>query len=142
MDTLIEFVGGFVGSPEFTAWLLTAFAGVVTAVVGWVGVQIRQRILRQLSAAELALLREIAAVTVRYVEQKYRELESSAKLAEALRVADAYLVAYGLQVSSEQLLAIIEAAVYDEFNRTFGVIESQPVPDPGPALPAVEPISP
>ncbi|MCU0250208.1 MAG: phage holin family protein [Vicinamibacterales bacterium] len=117
-QTIIDWLIELAGSPEFTAFLLTTFAGIVTAVVGWVGVQFRKRILRELSASDLALLRSIAVVAVQYVEQKFKEAEGPTKLAEAIRAANTMISSYGLNVTVEQLTAIVEAAVYAEIAKT------------------------
>jgi len=114
MDTLIAWIMSVLGSPEFTALLLTVFAGVTTAVVGWVAVQFRKNILHQLSATDLTLLRSIAMVAVQYVEQKFKDLDGPAKLQVAIEAADKMIASYGLKVTIEQLTAIIEAAVYAE----------------------------
>ena len=103
-----------IGSPEFTTMLLTAFGTIVVAFVGWVGVVIRRYVLHSLSDRDLALLRNIATIVVQYVDQVYTDLDGPAKLDEAMRAADAYLIAYGLHVSTDQLRAVIEAAVRTE----------------------------
>jgi hypothetical protein len=101
-------------SEAFTTLALTTFAGIVTAVVGWVAIQFRTRILHDLSATDLALLRSIAAMAVQYAEQKFAEADGPTKLAEALKAANALIASYGLKVTVEQLIKIIEAAVYAE----------------------------
>lgn len=101
-------------SPEFTALILTACATVTTAFVGWATVQFRKRVLHDLSATDLALLRQVATVAVQYAEQKFKEMDGPAKLAEAVNVANVMIASYGLDVTVEQLYAVIEAAVYAE----------------------------
>jgi hypothetical protein len=109
-----EWLQSILGSPEFTALLLTSFAGIVTTVVTWIAVQFRKRILHDLSTTDLALLRQIASVAVMYAEQKFKEADGPTKLQEAVRVADTMILSYGLTVTVEQLYAIVEAAVYAE----------------------------
>src|SRR5664279_545732 len=104
----------FLGSPEFTTLLLTTFAGVVTAVVGWVAIEFRKRILHDLSTTDLALLRSIAALAVQYAEQKFKDSDGPEKLAAAIAAADSMIASYGLTVTVAQLTKIIEAAVYAE----------------------------
>jgi hypothetical protein len=118
VDTVASWVMGVVGSTEFTTLLLTTFMGVVTAVVGWVAVQFRKRILHDLSAGDLALLRSCAVIAVQYVEQKFRGSASEVKLQEAIKAADTMIASYGLDVTIEQLTKIIEAAVYAEITKT------------------------
>lgn len=119
------------GSPEFTALLLTTFAGAITAIIGWVAVQFRKRILHDLSETDLALLRQIATVAVLYAEQKFKEADGPAKLAEAVKVANTMIASYGLIVTVEQLYAIVEAAVYAE---TVHELSGEPI-----GFPAVPP---
>ena len=104
----------FLGSPEFTTLLLTTFAGIVTAVVGWVAIEFRKRILHDLSTTDLALLRSIAALAVQYAEQKFKDNDGPEKLAAAMAAANSMIASYGLNVTVEQLAKIIEAAVYAE----------------------------
>ena len=101
-------------SPEFTALILTACATVTTAFVGWATIQFRKRVLHELSATDLALLRQVATVAVQYAEQKFKEMDGPTKLAEAVNVANVMIASYGLDVTVEQLYAVIEAAVYAE----------------------------
>jgi hypothetical protein len=103
-----------IGSPEFTALLLTTFAGVVTGVVSWVAVQFRKNILHSLSATDYALLRDIAADAVKYAEQAFKNADGPTKLAAAIDAANAMIASYGLTVTVEQLAKIIEAAVFAE----------------------------
>ena len=123
MDTFIQ---NLLGSNEFTSLLLTTFAGVVTGVVSWVAVQFRKNVKHNLSATSYALLQQIAADAVRYVEQTYKEADGPVKLAAATQAADSIISSYGLKVTVEQLNAIIEAAVYGQINQ-----DKVPVPPPG-----------
>jgi len=127
-----DFILGILGSPEFTALMLTTFAGIVTAVVGWVAVQFRKRILNELSVADLALLRSIAVIAVQYAEQRFKDADGPAKLAAAVAAADKMIAGYGLRVKTEQLMAIIESAVYAELAHA-----EMPEPEaPSPEIPA------
>ena len=114
----MEWIASVLASPEFTALVLAAFASGITAVVAWTARFVRRYILRHLDERELALLRQIAVISVDYVEQVYQGADGPTKLAEAKRVANTMIASYGLKVSAEQLLAIIEAAVFAEVART------------------------
>jgi len=109
-----DLIATIIGSPEFAAFILAAFATTVGAVVTWLGVQFRKRILRSLSAADLALLRSIAVIAVQYAEQRFKDAGGPVKLEEAMNVADTMLVGYGIRVNTSQLRAIVEAAVFTE----------------------------
>lgn len=114
---MTDWIADILASPQFTALVLTAFASGVTGIVAWAARLIRRYVLRHLDERELALLRQIAVISVDYVEQVYQGADGPTKLAEATRVANAMIASYGLKVSAEQLLAIIEAAVYAEIAR-------------------------
>jgi hypothetical protein len=112
--TIPDWLISVLSSEAFTSILLTAFAGVVTAIVSWIAVVIRQRILHDLSATDLALLRSIAGIAVQWAEQTLADADNAAKLAAAIKAANTMLAGYGLRVTIEQLTAIVEAAVYAE----------------------------
>jgi hypothetical protein len=109
-----EFILSILGSPEFTALILTAFATAVTSIAGYLALQFRKRILNELSVADLALLRSIAVIAVQYAEQKFKDADGPAKLDAAVEVANTMIAGYGLKVKVQQLVSIIEAAVYAE----------------------------
>lgn len=128
----MDIIRAILGSPEFTVFVLTAFAAITTTIVGWVAVEFRKRISKQLSATDLALLRSIATVAVQYAEQKFKEQDGPAKLAAAIAAANTMLVAYGLNVKIEQLVAIIEAAVFAEtINTEIPAVALEVAADPG-----------
>lgn len=112
--TIPDWLISVLSSDAFTTLLLTTFAGIVTAIVGWVAVQVRTRILHDLSATDLALLRSIAGIAVQWAEQTLADADNAAKLAAAIKAANTMLASYGLRVTVEQLTAIVEAAVYAE----------------------------
>jgi hypothetical protein len=122
-----DVIRSILGSPEFTTALLTALGIVITALVGWVGTMVRRYIVHALSDRDLALLRQIAAIAVQYADQTFKDADGPAKLTEAMKVADAMIASYGLTVTSEQLRAIVEAAVYLELAHTDVLTEPAPV---------------
>lgn len=117
-----------IGSPEATAFFLTTFAGIVTAVVSWVAVTYRREILARIPAKELETLGSIAALVVQNIEQRYEDADGPAKLADAMGLADDFLAKYGIKVTAEQLRAAIEAAVFTETDPGTDV----PLPDQEP----------
>lgn len=129
-----DFIKAIVGGQDFTAFLLSTTSTIVVAIVGWVAFQTRKFIAAHTTATELRALNDIAAVAVTYVEQKFNELDGPAKFARAKQLADSLIAAKGLKVTTEQLQAIIESAVFTE-------IDNAPGTDPvEPAAPAyVEP---
>ena len=124
--TIPDIITTILASDAFAALVLTTVATVATAVIGWLGVAIRRHVLRRLDADELALVRQIATVAVAYAEQKYRTSDGPARLAAAMSAANTMLAAYGVRVSAEQLLAVIEAAVYAETVHFSSFTDAEP----------------
>ncbi len=114
MDVFIAWLASVLASPEFTGLILTSAATAATAIAGWAVMVFRRRVLNELSAADLALLRQIASVAVTYAEQRFKEADGPAKLDAAIKAADTMIASYGLKVTVEQLRTVIEAAVYAE----------------------------
>lgn len=124
--TIPDIIATILASDAFAALVLTTVATVATAIVGWIGYTIRRHVLRRLDSDELALVRQIATVAVTYAEQKYRTSDGPARLAAAMSAANTMLAAYGVRVSAEQLLAVIEAAVYAETVHFSGFTAPEP----------------
>ena len=55
---------------------------------------------------------------VRFVEQVYRDIHGAEKLKKAMEKASEILAGYGITISDEELIAMLEAAV-NEFNDSF-----------------------
>lgn len=107
-------LASILGSDAFAQLVLQAVSVIAVSVVTWVAYQFRKRILHDISATDYELLRKIAADAVIYAEQKFKDADGPAKLAEAMKAADAMIASYGIQVTVEQLEKIVEAAVYAE----------------------------
>jgi LL-H family phage holin len=107
-----DFLNTILTSDAFASLLLTAVAGAASALAGAVIYYVRKRVLKDLDSAELAQLREIAALAVQFAEQKFKDAGGDVKLAEAMKAADAMLASYGIKVTTRQLQTVIEAAVY------------------------------
>ena len=60
----------------------------------------------------------VCRTVVRFVEQVYKDIHGPEKLAQAMMRASDILAEYGIQISDEELIAMIEAAV-NEFNNSF-----------------------
>jgi LL-H family phage holin len=140
----MEVLTTILNSPEFIALLLT----VITAVIGFVGKTLRDFIGRKLTAEQLNLLIIIAKQAVSVAEQTGITKTGEEKKAEAIRVAQTYLDAYGIKVSVAQVEAAIEAAVFSELTKLepapdvlsdaavdalASVEEDEPAPEPEPA---------
>lgn len=126
---MIDILRGILASPEFTALLLTTFAVIVTAIVGLVALPVRTFIARNISAKDLALLTDIAVVAVRYVDQKFHDLNGESKLAQAVLKANDLIAKYGLKVTINDLLTVIEAAVNTETYSPYSDLVDPPLID-------------
>ena len=60
----------------------------------------------------------ICRTAVRFVEQVYQDLHGPDKLRQAMAKASELLAGYGITITEEELVAMIEAAV-NEFNNNF-----------------------
>lgn len=115
----MELVQQILSSPEFIGLLIA----VITAVVGFVGKSLRDLIGRKVTAEQLQLLMIIAKQAVQVAEQTGLARTGEEKKAEAIRVAQVYLDAYGIKISVAQIAAAIEAAVFSELTKL------EPAPD-------------
>ncbi len=116
---IFELIRSILATPEFSTAVLTAFAAVVSAAVGYGVTIIRKYGLGFLNERELTLTRQLAVIAVQYVEQVYKDADGPAKLESAMAALDDMLAGYGIQVRAEQLRAIVEAAVYAQTARAF-----------------------
>lgn len=112
-----EFVNNLLASPEFAQLILTIFTVTLTGVVAFVGKELKSFLHKKLSAEQLAILMKVAEQAVFVAEQTGIDHAAEEKKMEALRVAEAYLKAYGIKVTAEQLDAAIEAAVFSQLNQ-------------------------
>ena len=60
----------------------------------------------------------VCRTVVRFVEQVYKDLHGEEKLRRAMSRASEILEGYGITITEEELVSIIEAAV-NEFNNAF-----------------------
>ncbi len=81
----------------------------------WFGVQIRS-LYRKYVTTEIK--QSVCKTVVRFVEQVYTDLHGREKLEQAMEQASNILAEYGIHISDDELIAILEAAV-NEFNNAF-----------------------
>jgi hypothetical protein len=124
-----DFILNVLASPEFITLVITTLGG----FLAFAGKQVFALLSRRMSAADLKLLIDIATRAVLAAEQTCKGQPGCDKKAEALRVAQAFIVAYNMKVGAKQLDAAIEAAVLAD----LGHNPAPAVPD-GPAAPEPE----
>jgi hypothetical protein len=110
----MELISTILQSPEFAAFLVS----VLVAVATFVGKSLRDLLVRNLTAKQLEMLMTIAVNAIRVAEQLGYDQTGEEKKAEAIRIAQTYLDAYGIKVSAAQLSAAIEAAVFAELTKS------------------------
>lgn len=60
----------------------------------------------------------VCRTAVRFVEQVYKDIHGPEKLRQAMIKASELLAGYGIEISDEELICMLEAAV-NEFNNNF-----------------------
>ena len=65
-----------------------------------------------------AVKQSVCRTAVRFVEQVYKDLHGPEKLKAAMAKASEILAGYGIEISDEELITMLEAAV-NEFNNNF-----------------------
>lgn len=124
MEALNQLLTSIVTSPEFAGFMIT----VLVAVATFVGKALRDVLVHNLSAKQLEMLMTIAQNAVKVAEQTGLGKTGEEKKAEAVKVAQTYLDAYGIKVDAAQLEAAIEAAVFSEIAPVAPVVvPSEPV---------------
>jgi LL-H family phage holin len=110
--------------------LILALTGVIT----FVGQALRSFLLRHLSSEQLKLLMTVARQAVLSVEQTSASASAEEKKAEAERIVQTFLDAYGIKASAKQISAAIEAAVFAELTKWSELPAAPTDAPPDPAL--------
>lgn len=98
-----------------SVYLNQILLAVFLAVSAWLAVQAKNLYRRFInSETKQSVVRSV----VRFVEQVYIDLHGSEKLRMAMQRASLLLADYGIDISDQELITLIEAAV-NEFNNTF-----------------------
>lgn len=105
-----DWLSGILSSPEFAAFVIL----VLTSLAGWVAKNVNAFLGEKLTAEQLRTVMVVAQNAVRVAEQTGLGKTGEEKKAEAMRVAQTYLDAYGIKIDAERLASAIESAVYSE----------------------------
>lgn len=97
-------------------YLLKLVLIIILAIATWLGTQIKALYKKYV---DTEIKQAIAATSVRYVEQIFKDIHGQEKLAEAMKKASELLAENGITISDTELIALLEAAV-NEFNNAFG----------------------
>lgn len=93
--------------------ILPAIGSLVATIIGIVAAQIKKMYEEKLNTETK---RQVADMTVKFVEQVYKELHGEEKLNAALNRAGEILNEKGINFSIAEIRTMIEASVYDNIN--------------------------
>ncbi len=85
------------------------------AIAAFLGTQVRN-LYRKYVTTEIK--QNVCRTVVRFVEQVYKDLHGQEKLRRAMAKASEILEQYGITITEDELVAMLEAAV-NEFNNSF-----------------------
>lgn len=98
-----------------SVYLNQILLAVFLAVSAWLAVQAKNLYRRYINTETKE---KVVRSVVRFVEQVYIDLHGRDKLEMAMKRASLLLEEYGITISDQELITLIEAAV-NEFNNTF-----------------------
>ncbi len=101
----------------FNQMLLLVFL----ALAAWLGVQAKKLYTKYINTA---IKQNVCRTAVRFVEQVFTDIHGAEKLKQAMIKASELLANYGIQISDEELIAMLEAAV-NEFSDNFNKKDSE-----------------
>jgi len=88
---------------------------ILLALAAWLGTQAKNLYTKYINTE---MKQAVCRTAVRFVEQVYLDIHGPDKLRAAMKKASEMLAGYGISVTDEELVAMIEAAV-NEFNNNF-----------------------
>ena len=91
-------------------YLVPALMTFLTGFITWLAAKIKEKYDEKVKNEEV---RKIVKQVVQYVEQKYKDFDSSEKYAMALQKAYEWLGQKGIEVSEVELDTLIESSVYE-----------------------------
>lgn len=98
-----------------TNYVSMVLGAVLVALLGYLGIKAKQLYTKYINTE---MKQNLVRTAVRFVEQVYQDLHGPDKLREAMKKASELLAGYGIEISDNELIAMIEAAV-NEFNNNF-----------------------
>lgn len=99
----------------FSQYIVQILAILLVAVATWLGTQAKNLYKKYVTTE---IKQSVARTVVRFVEQVYKDIHGQEKLHEAMQKASSILEEYGITITENELVALIEAAV-NEFNNSF-----------------------
>lgn len=97
-------------STILNTYLVPALMTFITGFITWIGAKIKSKFDENIKNEQV---RDVVEKVVKYVEQKYKDVDSGEKYAQALQKAQEWLAQKGIQVSEVELDTLIESSVYE-----------------------------
>lgn len=122
-----------------TGYFTQILGVLMLALFGWLGLQAKNLYKKYVNTE---VKQAVCRTAVRFVEQVYQDLHGPDKLHEAMAKASELLAGYGIAITEDELVALIEAAV-NEFNDSFNKCDAGKhlaAQQKNPGLPAVDQI--
>lgn len=98
-----------------SSYMAQVLGVILVALFGFLGIQAKNLYKKYV---DTEMKQNVCRTVVRFVEQVYKDLHGPEKLREAMARASEILIDYGITISEEELITMIEAAV-NEFNNNF-----------------------
>ena len=98
-----------------SSYMAQVLGVVLVALLGYLGIQAKKLYTKYINT-EMKIA--ICRTAVRFVEKVYKDIHGPEKLHEAMAKASELLAGYGITITEDELVAMIEAAV-NEFNNNF-----------------------
>ena len=99
----------------FNGYIGQVLGVVLVAILGFLGVQAKNLYKKYVNTE---IKQAVCRSVVRFVEQVYIDFHGPEKLHEAMKKASELLEGYGISITEDELVTMIEAAV-NEFNDQF-----------------------
>ena len=99
----------------FNGYINQILLVLLLALAAFLGTQAKNLYARYINTE---VKQSVCRTAVRFVEQVYRDIHGAEKLKKAMEKASEILAGYGITISDEELIAMLEAAV-NEFNDSF-----------------------
>ena len=99
----------------FNGYVGQVLGVILVAILGFLGVQAKNLYKKYVNTE---IKQAVCRSVVRFVEQVYIDIHGPEKLHEAMKKASELLEGYGISITEDELVTMIEAAV-NEFNGQF-----------------------
>ena len=99
----------------FNGYIGQVLGVILVAILGYLGVQAKNLYKKYVNTE---IKQAVCRTAVRFVEQVFKDIHGQEKLHEAMKKASELLAQYGITITEDELVCMIESAV-NEFNDQF-----------------------